>query len=112
MLSTVPGPRGPRPPDAAPGHAPERIARFYEEALGWTVLRDRPGGPGLLATGVAFDALELPARGGGAAVARREAAAHRAGPSLPVTGPVALSADRSRMWLLLAPGSAEEVPGL
>ncbi|MCF3965081.1 hypothetical protein, partial [Streptomyces fuscigenes] len=28
------------------------------------------------------------------------------------TGPVALSADRSRMWLLLAPGSADEVPGL
>ncbi|MCA1219500.1 SCO3374 family protein, partial [Streptomyces sp. 8L] len=96
----------------APGSTQERIARFYEETLGWTVLREGAGGEPVLATGLAFDALELPARAGRAVADRLDRADRPAGPHEPVTGPVALSADRSRMWLLLAPGSAEEVPGL
>jgi hypothetical protein len=115
MAFTVPGPRASRSYDSAHGPAQERIARFYEETLGWPVLRGGPDAPPRLATGVRFDVLELPARAGRAVVDRLDRgdrAGRPAGPSGPVTGPVALSANRSRMWLLLAPGSADEVPGL
>ncbi|WP_329456395.1 SCO3374 family protein [Streptomyces sp. NBC_01497] len=118
MPLPVPGPRAPRSHDPARGLLRERIARFYEEDLGWPVQREEPDGPARLATGVVFDALELPARAGRAVVDRLDEAARAdragcpAGPTGPVTGPVALSADRSRMWVLLAPGSADEVPGL
>ncbi|MEV7426140.1 SCO3374 family protein [Streptomyces sp. NPDC091212] len=87
MAPTVPHPRA----------APEGdLARWYEEKLGWSTAA---GPPVLLLTGVRFDALELPADAG-AAVLRRVGA----------TGPVALQGDRMR--LLVAPGGADELPGL
>lgn len=77
--------------------ADERAARdWYEHGLGWPTA----GGPPLeLLTGVRFDVLELPAAAG-LAVLRR----------VPDTGPVALHG--TRMRLLVAPGSAQELPEL
>ncbi|MFF3750665.1 SCO3374 family protein [Streptomyces sp. NPDC002018] len=87
MALTVPPPRGPLDGD---------LARWYETELGWAA---EAGPPVLLPTGLRFDALELPADAG-AAVLRR------IGP----TGPVALSG--GRIALLVAAGSADELPGL
>lgn len=88
MAFTVPSPRPPL--DADP-------ARWYERELGWAA---EPGPPVRLVTGLRFDVLELPAAAG-RAVLRRVGAA---------TGPVALAGRRMR--LLVAAGSAEELPGL
>ncbi|MEV8536598.1 SCO3374 family protein [Streptomyces sp. NPDC051211] len=71
-------------------------ALWYERVLGWPVAG---GPPAQLVTGERFDVLELPADAG-AAVLRRPVA----------TGPVALMGRRMRF--LVAPGSAEELPGL
>lgn len=87
-LQSVPGPRVPPEGDTYAG--------WYERVLGWTVLG---GAPPLLATGVRFDVLELPADAG-AALLRRPVA----------TGPVALTGRRMRF--LVAAGSAEELDGL
>ncbi|MBQ0985300.1 hypothetical protein KBZ10_12395 [Streptomyces sp. F63] len=77
--------------------ADERSAReWYEHGLGWPTAG---GAPLELLTGVRFDVLELPAAAG-LAVLRR----------VPDTGPVALHG--SRMRLLVAAGSAEELPEL
>ncbi|WP_030906301.1 SCO3374 family protein [Streptomyces sp. NRRL F-5126] len=102
MPPTVPGPRAP--------HAyAERLSRsadsrefhqFYEDALGWPLTRGPADAPPRLATGVAFDVLGLPAGAGLAVLGKAP------------SGPVALSADRTRMWFLVAAGTAEEVPGL
>jgi hypothetical protein len=68
--------------------------------LGWPVAEPVPGGPPVqLLTGVRFDVLELPADAGHAVLRR----------AVP-TGPVALMGRRMRM--LVAPGSADELPGL
>ncbi|MEO3972257.1 SCO3374 family protein [Streptomyces sp. CAU 1734] len=100
MASTVPRPRRPRgsAPRTSPGTAAETSerARWYETELGWAVAE---GPPVQLLTGVRFDVLELPA-GAGAALLRRT----------PRTGPVALTG--TRMRLLVAAGSAEELPEL
>ncbi|QES52493.1 hypothetical protein DEJ50_18300 [Streptomyces venezuelae] len=71
-------------------------ARWYERVLGWPVTG---GPPALLVTGELYDVLELPADAG-AEVLRRPV----------TTGPVALAGDRMRF--LVAPGGAEELPGL
>ncbi|MFJ1751036.1 SCO3374 family protein [Streptomyces sp. NPDC088116] len=71
-------------------------AQWYENGLGWATVS---GPPVQLPTGLRFDVLELPADAG-AAVLRR------IGP----TGPVALHEER--MLLLVAAGSADELPGL
>ncbi|MCC9740145.1 SCO3374 family protein [Streptomyces sp. MNU89] len=77
--------------------ADERAARdWYEHGLGWPTAG---GTPLELLTGVRFDVLELPAAAG-LAVLRR----------VPGTGPVALHG--TRMRLLVAPGSAQELPEL
>ncbi|MEW2549658.1 SCO3374 family protein [Streptomyces sp. NPDC047002] len=128
MATILPGPRGPLPHGPAQGRAqdpargpgadaaatPERIAAYYAEVLGWPVVRGGHRGGVALATGVAFDALELPAQAGRTVVDRldRLRGPGSDAPARPVSGPVAISADRARMWLLLAPGSADEVPGL
>ncbi|WP_211280310.1 SCO3374 family protein [Streptomyces lushanensis] len=117
MAFTVPPPRGPREhgpvasggavdATTADGSAADSSitdgpfdggpARWYEDELGWAT---EAGPPLLLPTGLRFDVLELPADAG-AAVLRR------IGP----TGPVALLG--GRMGLLVAEGSAEELPGL
>lgn len=73
------------------------VARWYEHELGWATVA---GPPVQLVTGLRFDVLELPAAAG-RGVLRRVGAA---------TGPVALMGRRMR--LLVAAGSAEELPGL
>ncbi|MER7914419.1 SCO3374 family protein [Streptomyces sp. NPDC096068] len=88
MALTVPSPRAPL------DDGPER---WYEDELGWATLA---GPPVALVTGLRFDVLELPAAAG-RGVLRRVGAA---------TGPVALAGHRMR--LLVAAGSAEELPGL
>jgi hypothetical protein len=87
MSFTVPSPRTP---------SEGRAAQWYRGELGWDATDDSPV---RLATGTRFDVLELPADAG-AAVLHRGA----------VTGPVALSG--ASMQLLVAAGSAEELPGL
>ncbi|MDQ0992271.1 SCO3374 family protein [Streptomyces sp. V3I7] len=111
MVSTVPmvplprrpssGPAGPGGPGGQDGAAGPvgtvgRIRHWYENELGWATV---PGEPVRLVTGVRFDVLEVPAEAG--AVALRHLAA---------ASPVALRGDR--MLLLVAAGSAEELPGL
>ncbi|MFF8275172.1 SCO3374 family protein [Streptomyces lateritius] len=88
MAFTVPLPRSPLDDD---------LARWYENTLGWAAV---DGPPVQLVTGLRFDVLELPAAAGRAVLRRRGAA----------TGPVALMGRRMR--LLVAAGSAEELPGL
>jgi hypothetical protein len=97
MAFTVPLPRASLDGDSA---------QWYEKQLGWATAAGPPGRSVQLLTGLRFDVLELPADAG-AAVLRR------VGP----TGPVALGARSgasggARMWLLVAAGSADELPGL
>ena len=102
--STVPLPRRPVDPEAAgrpdiragqPG--PDVRARhWYENDLGWPSV---PGRPLRLLTGVRFDVLDVPAEAGAAALRH-----------LVPDSPVARCDDRMR--LLVAAGSAEELPGV
>ncbi|MGI5513577.1 SCO3374 family protein [Streptomyces sp. CA-106131] len=93
--SAPPPPVAMPPPGTAPG-ASGAVRHWYERELGWETL---PGEPVRLVTGVRFDVLEVPAEAGFAAL-------RHLGPS----SPVALCGRRMR--LLVAAGSAEEVPGL
>ncbi|MEU6544453.1 SCO3374 family protein [Streptomyces sp. NPDC046859] len=88
----IPPPR--RPPDP---HAPLR--RWYGTVLGWAALLTPPGPAPRLRLGVRFDVLDVPAEAG------RAALRHLA-PGSPV------SALGGRMRLLVAAGSAPEVPGV
>ncbi|BBJ42782.1 hypothetical protein SSPO_055000 [Streptomyces antimycoticus] len=83
---------GARP--SAPAPAPS--SRWYERELGWPTAGSDPVE---LLTGVAFDVIELPAVAGWAMLRR-----------VPRTGPVAV--EGAWMRLLVAPGSADELPGL
>jgi hypothetical protein len=106
-LPTVPFPRRPLDPG-------DEIRRWYENELGWPTVpgstarpggqsaRRSPGGPGipvLLRVGVRFDVLDVPAEAGRAALRH-----------LVAGSPVALQGGRMR--LLVAAGSAEELPGV
>jgi hypothetical protein len=79
---------------------------WYEDELGWPVagMSGPPGAPPApgLVTGVRFDALDVPAEAGYALLGRF--------PRPGALGPVAL--DGRRVRLLVAAGSAEELPGL
>ncbi|MFI2372478.1 SCO3374 family protein [Streptomyces sp. NPDC018833] len=86
MVFAIPHPRAPLEGGAV---------HWYRSALGWAA----EGSPVELLVGRDFDLLELPADAGDA-VLRRVAA----------TGPVAVQGDRMR--LLVAAGSAAELPGL
>ncbi|MFF9852827.1 SCO3374 family protein [Streptomyces litmocidini] len=88
MAFTVPPPRSP---------VDGGVARWYEERLGWAT---EAGPPVRLVTGLRFDVLEVPVEAGRGVLRRVGAAA----------GPVALMG--RRMGLLVAAGSAEELPGL
>ncbi|AXE87728.1 SCO3374 family protein [Streptomyces sp. Go-475] len=90
----VPLPR--RPPGPVRPAASGRLRRWYENELGWPTV---PGDPLRLAVGVRFDVLDVPAEAGHAALRR-----------LGRASPVAVRGDR--MLLLVAAGSAEELPGL
>ncbi|MER5382123.1 SCO3374 family protein [Streptomyces sp. NPDC002688] len=92
MVPTVPLPR--RPFD--PGDPVDPVHQWYENELGWAAV---PGSPVRLVTGLRFDVLEVPAEAGFAAL-------RHLGPA----SPVALHGER--MLLLVAAGSAEELPGL
>lgn len=72
---------------------------WYEQELGWPVTGSLP--PGLV-TGVRFDALDVPAEAGFTVLTRFSRPDR--------LGPVAL--DGHRIRLLVAAGSAEELPGL
>ncbi|MFF9625313.1 SCO3374 family protein [Streptomyces griseosporeus] len=85
----VPLPR--RPLDAS-----DQVRRWYENELAWPTV---PGEPVRLSLGVRFDVLDVPAEAGQVALRR-----------LPPGCPVAVRGDR--MALLVAAGSAEELPGL
>ncbi|MPY54602.1 SCO3374 family protein [Streptomyces acidicola] len=89
MASIVPLPR--RPLDSG-----DRVREWYENELGWATL---PGSPVRLSTGVRFDVLDVPAEAGFAALRH-----------LAPGSPVALRGER--MALLVAAGSADELPGL
>ncbi|WP_093799722.1 SCO3374 family protein [Streptomyces sp. Wb2n-11] len=96
MTPTVPPPRTPPPLPPEDG-----VAQWYEHELGWaTAPAAAEGLPVRLLTGLRFDVLELP-EDAGLAVLRRHAG---------LTAPVALRGRRMR--LLVAAGSAEELPGL
>ncbi|MGW3206270.1 SCO3374 family protein [Streptomyces sp. NPDC001135] len=100
-LSTVPFPRRPLDPGAPdagdlPACPDARARHWYENDLGWATV---PGRPLRLLTGVRFDVLDVPAEAGAGALRH-----------LAPGSPVALRGDR--MELLLAAGSAEELPGL
>ncbi|MFJ2173692.1 SCO3374 family protein [Streptomyces sp. NPDC101062] len=113
MAPTVPSPRTPSDDGRAPWHAryaepyaewyAERCdgwyADWYADGLGWPTVSGPPLG---LLTGVRFDVLELPADAG-AALLRRIG---------PASGPVALSGCGGLVRLLVAEGSADELPGL
>ncbi|MFJ5999519.1 SCO3374 family protein [Streptomyces sp. NPDC092370] len=88
----VPLPRRPLDPAGASG----QVRRWYENELGWPTV---PGEPPRLVVGVRYDVLDVPAEAGHAALRRSTAGF-----------PVAVHGDR--MLLLVAAGSAEEIPGL
>lgn len=90
--AVIPPPR--RPPDP---HAPVR--RWYGTALGWAALLTPPGPAPCLRLGVRFDVLDVPAEAGLAAL-------RHLAPGSPV------AARDGRLRLLVAPGSAQEVPGV
>ncbi|MFF3394690.1 SCO3374 family protein [Streptomyces sp. NPDC002669] len=96
MAITVPSP----PPSVSGGreiHGDRaRWAQWYERELGWATAGTEPV---RLLTGLRFDVLQVPAAVGHAVLRRVDR-----------TGPVALSG--ARMNLLVAAGSAEELPGL
>ncbi|MBY8345325.1 SCO3374 family protein [Streptomyces spinosirectus] len=94
-LLTVPLPR--RPLDH-----PDPVRGWYENELGWATVpapAQRPVDPVRLRVGERFDVLDVPAEAGRAALRH-----------LAQASPVALQGDRMR--LLVAAGSAEELPGL
>lgn len=98
MTSTVPLPRRPLDPERSdlPEDPEVRARHWYENDLGWPTV---PGRPLRLVTGLRFDVLEVPAEAGAAALRH-----------LAPDSPVALWGGRMR--LLLAVGSAEELPEL
>ncbi|MEV6178742.1 SCO3374 family protein [Streptomyces sp. NPDC052015] len=88
-------PAGPaEPPD--PAGPSDRTRGWYENELGWPTV---PGKPVRLSVGVRFDVLEVPAEAGHAAL-------RRLAPGSPV------AVEGARMRLLVAAGSAEELPGI
>ncbi|MDF3300596.1 SCO3374 family protein [Streptomyces tropicalis] len=92
MVGSVPTVPSPRPP-LDPG---DRARHWYESTLGW---RTAPGAPLRLLVGHRFDVLDVPVEAGRAAL-------RHLGPSSPV------AVQGGRMRLLVAAGSAEELPGL
>ena len=91
-VTGVPLPR--RPLD--PGDPSDQVRRWYENELGWATV---PGNPPGLPLGLRFDVLDVPAEAGRAALRH-----------LAPASPVAVRG--GRLLLLVAAGSAEELPGL
>ncbi|WP_406726198.1 SCO3374 family protein [Streptomyces sp. GD-15H] len=98
-------PLDPRDPD----EPIDPVRHWYENEQGWPTV---PGDPVRLPVGVRFDVLDVPAEAGHAALERLGSdgrTGRRSGPAA-AGFPVALR--RGRMLLLVAAGSAEELPGL
>ncbi|MER5435685.1 SCO3374 family protein [Streptomyces sp. NPDC002588] len=97
-VTAVPLPR--RPLDTArsagPAEPADAVRDWYENELGWATV---PGAPVRLSVGERFDVLDVPAEAGHAALGR-----------LAPKSPVAVRG--ARMRLLVAAGSAEELPGI
>ncbi|MDN3026252.1 SCO3374 family protein [Streptomyces sp. S.PB5] len=91
-VTTVPFPR--RPLEAS-----DQVRRWYENELGWPTVPGKPGSPVRLRVGPCFDVLDVPLEAGRAGLRH-----------LAPDSPVAVQGDRMR--LLLAAGSADEVPGV
>lgn len=91
-VTTVPFPR--RPLDAS-----DQVRRWYENELGWPTVPGSPGSAVRLSVGPRFDVLDVPAEAGRAGLRH-----------LAPGSPVALRGGRMR--LLMAAGSADEVPGV
>ncbi|MGW0818864.1 SCO3374 family protein [Streptomyces viridiviolaceus] len=86
----------------------DQVRGWYENTLGWPTA---PGAPVRLRTGVRFDVLDVPAEAGHAALGRLGLLGLSWRQESPVAGsPVAVQGER--MLLLVAAGSAEELPGL
>ncbi|WP_432054596.1 SCO3374 family protein [Streptomyces sp. bgisy022] len=96
-VSTGVGLPGPRRPLGSG----ERIRHWYENELGWPTA---PGPRPRLVVGVRFDVLDMPAEAGHAALAHFGRAGDA--PAFPV------AAQGGRLRLLVAAGSAQELPGL
>ncbi|WP_344053693.1 SCO3374 family protein [Streptomyces thermoalcalitolerans] len=94
----LPSPRRPPGPGDEARHRQRRQhwRSWYENELGWATV---PGEPVRLVVGLRFDVLDVPVEAGRAAL-------RHLGPG----SPVAVSGDRMR--LLVAAGSAEELPGV
>lgn len=92
-MAIVPLPRRPLDPS-------DVVRRWYENDLGWATV---PGAPVHLLTGTRFDVLDVPAEAGITAL-------RHLGPIRGPGSPVAMCG--GRMLLLVAAGSAEELPGL
>ncbi|MFF2849854.1 SCO3374 family protein [Streptomyces sp. NPDC058001] len=92
MELTVPHPRRPL-------SSGDPVRRWYEDMLGWAAVCGTPTRPAQLLTGLRFDVLQMPADAGREVLRR-----------LRLRCPVAVRG--RRMWLLVAAGSAEELPGL
>lgn len=88
-VTVVPSPRRPLEDGG-------QVRRWYEDWLGWPTA---PGTPVALRTGVRFDVLDVPLEAGRAGLRH-----------LVPASPVAVQG--GRMKVLLAPGSADEVPGV
>ncbi|WP_200304526.1 SCO3374 family protein [Streptomyces adelaidensis] len=104
-MTIVPLPRRPLDPSDNSGGisgalACDAVRHWYENDLGWATV---PGTPVHLITGLRFDVLDVPVEAGIAAL-------RHLGPIPGPGSPVALHGGRLR--LLVAAGSAEEVPGL
>ncbi|MFI1359719.1 SCO3374 family protein [Streptomyces sp. NPDC020898] len=101
MVPTLPFPR--HPSDAS--DATSDVQQWYENELGWPTVpgSGSAGLPVRLVVGPRFDVLDVPAEAGFAALRHR-------GQARAPGFPVALSGDRMR--LLVAAGSADELPGL
>lgn len=92
------------------GTGDDEVRLWYENVLGWPTVPAEPGQPVRLVrlvVGVRFDVLDVPAEAGAAALAQLEGRGRGGGP---VGFPVALCGGRMR--LLVAAGSAAELPGL
>ncbi|MEU6229403.1 SCO3374 family protein [Streptomyces sp. NPDC047042] len=92
-------------PSGGPSGTPGDVRHWYENELGWATVPGSgvEGLPLRLITGLRFDVLDVPAEAGLAALRHR-------GRAREPRSPVALSGDR--MLLLVAAGSADELPGL
>ncbi|WP_405733589.1 SCO3374 family protein [Streptomyces sp. NBC_00028] len=109
MVGTLPpatAPLAPATPSAPTVPLPRRsldasdqVRRWYENELGWPTVPDAPGTLVRLSVGPRFDVLDVPTEAGRAALRH-----------LAPGSPVAVQGGRMR--LLLAAGSADEVPGI